>query len=150
MDSSEGLPSDLDGYWSVGPVSYKRSKTGALEPNQVDNPTSVWYTAGIANVSLDNEDNQYRVVIGHSHGSNQYLSLIHICLAFISEAATQAVIIESASTNVAKTTSTVMPWIFGAVVVAWNVAYAKRGRRQGELAAAAAQASGDAPPAMPN
>jgi hypothetical protein len=72
MDSSEGLPSDLDGYWSVGPVSYKRSKTGALEPNQVDNPTSVWYTAGIANVSLDNEDNQYRVVIGHSHGSNQY------------------------------------------------------------------------------
>ena len=71
-------------------------------------------------------------------------------LAFIGEAATQAVIIESASTNVAKTTSTVMPWIFGAVVVAWNVAYAKRGRRQGELAAAAAQASGDAPPAMPN
>jgi hypothetical protein len=71
-------------------------------------------------------------------------------LAFIGEAAAQAVIIESASTNVAKTTSNVMPLFFGAVVVAWNVVYAKRGRRQGELAAAAAEALGDAPPAMPN
>jgi len=59
MSSSEGLPSYLDGYWSVGPVSYKRSKAGALVPKQVDNPTSVWYTAGVADVSMDNEDNQY-------------------------------------------------------------------------------------------
>jgi hypothetical protein len=70
-------------------------------------------------------------------------------LAFLAEAATQILIIETSSTGVAKATSNLLPLAFGAVVIAWNVAYAKRGRRQGERAADAARARGDAPPAMP-
>jgi hypothetical protein len=42
-----------------------------------------------------------------------------------------------------------MPLVLGAVVIAWNIAYAKRGQRQGELAAEAARTRGDAPPPMP-
>ena len=70
-------------------------------------------------------------------------------LAFLAEAAAQAAIVESASTGTAKATSTVMPWLVAAVVVAWNVPYAKRGRRVGELAAEAARARGETRPTMP-
>ncbi len=70
-------------------------------------------------------------------------------LAFLAEAGAQVVIIETSSTGVAKATSTLMPFAFIAVVSAWNIGYAKRGRREGELAAVAARAQGDAPPAMP-
>ncbi len=69
--------------------------------------------------------------------------------AFLAEAAAQALIIETSSVGVAKATSNVMPLAFMAVVIAWNVSYAKHGRRQGELAADAARARGDTPPAMP-
>ncbi len=72
MDSSQGLPSDLDGYWSVGPISYGKTQSGALIPKQVRNPDSVWYTSGFTDVSVDDQDNQYRAVSVHSHGSNQY------------------------------------------------------------------------------
>ncbi len=71
-------------------------------------------------------------------------------LMFIVEAATQAVIVETASTNVAKTTSNLLILVFAAVVIAWNVSYAKRGQRQGELAEQARRARGEAPPAMPS
>ncbi|MGH7698194.1 MAG: hypothetical protein ACRENV_05910, partial [Candidatus Dormibacteria bacterium] len=64
--------------------------------------------------------------------------------------AAQLVIIETTSTAVAKTTSNLMPLVVTAGVVAWNVAYAKRGKRIGELAAAAARASGESPPPMPD
>lgn len=70
-------------------------------------------------------------------------------LAFLAEAATKILIIETTSTGVAKATSTFMPFAFAAIVIPWNIAYAKRGRRQGERAANAARARGDAPPAMP-
>jgi hypothetical protein len=70
-------------------------------------------------------------------------------IAFLAEAAAQVVIIETSSTGVAKATSTLMPFAFIAVVSVWNIAYAKRGRREGELAAVAARARGDVPPAMP-
>jgi hypothetical protein len=70
-------------------------------------------------------------------------------LAFLAEAAAQVLIIETSSTGTAKATSNVMPLVVAAIVIAWNIAYAKRGRRQGELAANAARARGDVPPAMP-
>ena len=60
------------GYWSVGPVRYRRTTTGALEPVQVDNPLSTWQTAGSADVSMDNEDAAYRRITVHSHPGNQY------------------------------------------------------------------------------
>jgi putative ABC transport system permease protein len=72
MDQIHGLPNDLAGYWSVGPVSYTRDTSGALEPEAVHNPPSVWYTAGFADVSLDDEDDQDRIVTPHTHDSNQY------------------------------------------------------------------------------
>jgi len=70
-------------------------------------------------------------------------------LMFLAEAAAQVLVIETSSTGTAKATSNVMPLAFAAIVVAWNISYAKRGRHQGELAADAARARGDAPPAMP-
>jgi hypothetical protein len=70
-------------------------------------------------------------------------------VAFLAEAAMQVLVIETTSTGTARATSNVLPFVFAAVVIAWNVAYAKRGRRQGELAAEAARARGDVPPAMP-
>jgi hypothetical protein len=54
-----------------------------------------------------------------------------------------------ASPGTAKTTSNVMPLVFAAVVIAWNIAYAKRGQRRGALAEAAARDRVDTPPAMP-
>ena len=70
-------------------------------------------------------------------------------VAFLAEAAVQVLIIETSSIGTAKATSNLMPFVFAAVVIAWNVAYATRGRRQGALAADAARARGDVPPAMP-
>jgi hypothetical protein len=70
-------------------------------------------------------------------------------VAFLAEAAAQVAIIQTASTGTAKLTATVMRWTVVALVVVWNVSYAKRGRRRGELAAQAARARGDARPAMP-
>jgi hypothetical protein len=60
------------GYWSIGPVSYGRTATGALQPVQVDNPLSVWQTAGVSDVSMDNQDNAYRQISAHTHLGNQY------------------------------------------------------------------------------
>ncbi len=71
-------------------------------------------------------------------------------VAFLAEAAAQVLIIETSSIGTAKTTSNVLPLAVGAIVIAWNVAYAKRGQRHGELAAEAARARGEQPPAMPS
>jgi intracellular septation protein A len=71
-------------------------------------------------------------------------------VAFIAEAAAQLIIVENCSAGVAKTTSNLMPLAVIAVVIAWNVAYAKRGQRQGEEADKARRARGEAPPAMPS
>ncbi|MGB6453637.1 MAG: hypothetical protein WBH47_04015, partial [Streptosporangiaceae bacterium] len=64
--------STVFGYWSVGPTSYQRTAAGALVPQLVHNPGSVWYAGGIPDVSMDNEDNQYRAITPHTHPSNQY------------------------------------------------------------------------------
>ncbi len=71
-------------------------------------------------------------------------------LAFLAEAAAQVLIIQTSSTGTAKATSQLMPLVVAAAVSAWNVSYAKRGQRKGELAAAAARTRGDTPPAMPS
>jgi putative ABC transport system permease protein len=55
----------VTGYWSVGPVDYRRTKAGALVPRQVVNGPSVWYTGSLARVSMDEEDSQYRTVTSH-------------------------------------------------------------------------------------
>jgi hypothetical protein len=70
-------------------------------------------------------------------------------VAFLAAAAAQAVIIQTAPTGTAKTTSHALPLVVVGVVVVWNISYAKRGRRQGELAAQAARARGETPSAMP-
>lgn len=70
-------------------------------------------------------------------------------VAFLVEALIQLVIIQAASADVAKTTSNVLPLIVIGLVVAWNIAYGKRGQRRGQLAEAAARARGDVPPEMP-
>lgn len=70
-------------------------------------------------------------------------------LSYLVEAAVQLVIVELASTAVAKTTSNILPLIFLGAVIAWNVSYARRGQRRGQLAEAAARARGDTPPEMP-
>lgn len=66
-------------------------------------------------------------------------------LAFLAEAAVQVLIIETSSVGTAKATSNVMPLAFAAIVITWNIAYGKRGRRQGERAVDAARARGDLP-----
>lgn len=71
-------------------------------------------------------------------------------LAFLAEALAQVLVIETSSTGTAKVTAQLMPLVVTAVVITWNVSYAKRGRREGELAAAAARARGDTPPPMPS
>jgi uncharacterized membrane protein len=68
---------------------------------------------------------------------------------FIAEAAIQAVIVETASTSTAKTTSNLLILPFAAAVIAWNVSYAKRGQRKGAIADEARRARGEAPPPMP-
>jgi hypothetical protein len=77
-------------------------------------------------------------------------------LAFLAEAALQLAIIERASVGTAKTTSNVLPLAVFALVGAWNVAYARRGRRQAEQAAedhgrpALSQADDPGQPASPS
>ena len=69
MDNQHGLPGELPGYWTVSPVTYSHSETGALTPKLADNPLSVWYTGGISSAAMDDEDNQFRVLTPHSHDS---------------------------------------------------------------------------------
>jgi hypothetical protein len=70
-------------------------------------------------------------------------------VAFLAEAAAQVVIIQTAPTRIAKTTSNVIPLVVAGLVVIWNISYAKRRQREGALAEQAARARGEAPPAMP-
>ncbi len=55
----------FSGYWSVGPVNYRRTTAGALVPRQVVNPPSVWYIGYGYTVAMDDEDSQYRTVTSH-------------------------------------------------------------------------------------
>jgi putative ABC transport system permease protein len=55
----------VEGYWSVGPVGYRRTTAGVLTPRQVVNPPSVWYTETLSSVAMDDEESQYRTVTSH-------------------------------------------------------------------------------------
>ena len=58
------------GYWSAGPVDYRRTRSGALVPRQVVNRPSVWATGNsVAPVAMDDEDSQYRTVTSHAKAS---------------------------------------------------------------------------------
>jgi putative ABC transport system permease protein len=57
----------VDGYWSIGPVNYRRTEAGTLVPRQVVNPPSAWYTGGTASVPMDDEESQYRTVTSHEN-----------------------------------------------------------------------------------
>jgi putative ABC transport system permease protein len=61
---STGTP--VTGYWSIGPVDYQRTASGALTPRQVVNGPPVWYTGSLARVAMDDEDSQYRTVTSHA------------------------------------------------------------------------------------
>jgi len=61
----------VNGYWSVGPVGYQRTKAGALRPRPVVNEPSAWYTGSAAPVPMDDEDSQYRTVTSHVEPSGQ-------------------------------------------------------------------------------
>ena len=57
-------------YWSVGPVSYRRTATGKLVPLQVHNPLSTWRAiGGVGTVSMDDEDSAYRRVLEHTRAT---------------------------------------------------------------------------------
>jgi len=58
-----GIP--FSGYWSIGPVDYRRAAAGALTPRQVVNPPSVWYIGDGYAAAMDDENNQYRTVTPH-------------------------------------------------------------------------------------
>lgn len=70
-------------------------------------------------------------------------------VAFLGEAAAQVIIIQTSSPGTAKLTANVIPLVVAAIVITWNVAYAKRGQRQGDRTDAARRARGEPPPAMP-
>jgi putative ABC transport system permease protein len=56
----------VTGYWSVGPVGYRRTTAGALVPRQVTNGAAAWYTASPFRIAMDDEDSQYRRVTPHA------------------------------------------------------------------------------------
>jgi putative ABC transport system permease protein len=55
----------VEGYWSVGPVDYRRTTAGVLTPRQVVNPPSAWFTDTLSAVAMDDEESQYRTVTSH-------------------------------------------------------------------------------------
>lgn len=71
-------------------------------------------------------------------------------IAYLLEAAARVVLVESTSTNIALGVSKVMPYAVAGVLAAWNVGYARRGRRMGERLGAEAAARGDPLPPMPS
>lgn len=63
-------------------------------------------------------------------------------LGFLLEAALRVVIVYNASTGTALLSSKVTPFLFGAILSAWTVAYGARHRKKGERTAAASQTPG--------
>lgn len=73
----------VNGYWSLGPVDYRRTAAGALTPGAVVNPPSVWYTGSLTRVAMDDEDSQYRTVTSHINATAQtYGALVKIAGVF--------------------------------------------------------------------
>src|SRR6516164_6006607 len=61
-------------------------------------------------------------------------------ITYLAEAAARIIIVETTSTTTALTVSKVMPYVVGALLAAWMIAYGRRARREGERLAAAALA----------
>jgi hypothetical protein len=73
----------VNGYWSLGPVDYRRVAAGALTPRQVVNPPSVWYTGSLTRVAMDDEGSQYRTVTSHLNATAQtYGTLVNVAGVF--------------------------------------------------------------------
>ncbi|HUC24395.1 MAG TPA: FtsX-like permease family protein [Streptosporangiaceae bacterium] len=68
-------PVGVEAYWSVGPTSYRRSRSGALIAQLTYNPASAWYAGGAQDVSMDDEDNQYRKVSVHAPALSTFTSV---------------------------------------------------------------------------
>jgi len=62
-------------------------------------------------------------------------------VVYLAEAAARVIIIETTSTGTALTVSKVMPYVVGAALAGWMVAYGRRAKREGERLAAEAQAA---------
>ena len=69
-----GGPVGVEAYWSVGPTSYRRSRSGALVARLTHNPPSAWYAGGAQVASMDDEDNQYRKVSVHAPATTTFTS----------------------------------------------------------------------------
>jgi putative ABC transport system permease protein len=70
-----GGPVGVEAYWSVGPTSYPRSRSGALVARLTHNPPSAWYAGGAQVASMDDEDNQYRKVSVHAPAKTTFTSI---------------------------------------------------------------------------
>jgi hypothetical protein len=73
-DQSAGLVA-VEAYWSVGPTSYRRSRSGTLVAQLTHNPPSAWYAGGAQIASMDDEDNQYRKVSVHAPAETSFSSI---------------------------------------------------------------------------
>lgn len=70
-----GGPVGVEAYWSVGPTSYRRSRSGALVARLTHNPPSAWYAGGAQVASMDDEDNQFRKVSVHAPAKTTFTSI---------------------------------------------------------------------------
>jgi len=70
-----GIGTPTAGYWSVGPLDYRRTAGGALTVRQVTNPAwATWYTGDGYPVSMDNGESQYRTVTSHQRAPKSIAS----------------------------------------------------------------------------
>jgi putative ABC transport system permease protein len=68
-------PVSVQSYWSIGPASYRHSRSGTLLAQQTHNPPSTWYTGGNQVTSMDDEGSQYRKVTVHAPARTTFSSL---------------------------------------------------------------------------
>ena len=68
-------PVGIQAYWSVGPTTYRRSRSGTLVAQLTHNPRSTWHAGGAQVVNMDDEDNQYRKVSVHAPAGTSFTSL---------------------------------------------------------------------------
>jgi putative ABC transport system permease protein len=83
IDNGAFAGTPVNGYWSIGPVDYQRTKAGVLTPRQVVNDPSAWYTGSAAPVPMDDEESQYRRVTSHVNESAQTSGSVGSNLALI-------------------------------------------------------------------
>jgi putative ABC transport system permease protein len=75
MEPSIGGRVGIHAYWSVGPTSYRRLRSGTLVAQLTHNPPSTWYTGGAQTASMDDEDNQCRKVSVHAPAATTFTSV---------------------------------------------------------------------------